>query len=82
MHASIVRIGNSKGIRIPKRVLKQCRIKDEVNLTVKGRKIVLTPVARKPREGWAEAAAKMHDTGDDQLLIPDVLDEDVHEEWG
>ncbi len=82
MHASIVRIGNSKGIRIPKRILEQCRIEDEVDLVVKGRRIVLTPVMKKPREGWAEAAARMHASGDDGLLIPDVLDDDVHEEWG
>ena len=81
MNVSIIRIGNSKGIRIPKKVLEQCRIEDKVELVVKGKKIVLTPVIRGPREGWEGAAARMHETGDDDLLLPDVLDEDVHEEW-
>lgn len=26
-----------------------------------------------PRKGWAEAFKKMHEAGDDKLLIPDVF---------
>ena len=31
------------------------------------------------RVGWAEAAKRMHEYGDDQLLIDDVFDDDVFE---
>jgi antitoxin MazE len=55
MQVSVEKIGNSKGIRIPKKVLDQCHVEDTLELTLKNDEIVLTPVHRKPREGWAEA---------------------------
>jgi len=55
MQVNVVRIGNSRGIRIPKKVLDQCRVEDALELTVQNDEIVLTPVHRKPRDGWAEA---------------------------
>jgi hypothetical protein len=36
---------------------------------------------RSPRKGWAGAAAKMAASGDDGLLIPDVLEDENFEEW-
>jgi antitoxin MazE len=76
MHVSVVQIGNSRGIRIPKRVLDQCEITDTVDLEVKGRRIILEPVRRRPREGWAAAAQQMREAGDDVLLMPDVFEDD------
>ncbi|MCH5434723.1 AbrB/MazE/SpoVT family DNA-binding domain-containing protein, partial [Leptospira interrogans serovar Canicola] len=34
MKASVVKIGNSKGIRIPKAVLEECHIEEEVDLLI------------------------------------------------
>ena len=39
-----------------------------------------------PRKGWAEAFQKMHQDGEDNLLIPDVFEEesflkDPEHEW-
>jgi antitoxin MazE len=81
MKVSIVRIGNSKGIRIPKPVLDQCDITEAVDLQVDGKRIVLAPARSKPRQGWATAARRMHQADDDQLLIPDAFEEDVEGEW-
>jgi antitoxin MazE len=81
MKVSVVRIGNSKGIRIPKPILDQCEITEAVELTVDGDHIVLAPVKSKPRQGWAAAAAHMREVDDDRLLIPDVFEEDVEVEW-
>lgn len=81
MQVSVIPIGNSKGIRIPKGVLNQCQISDRVELSVKGDKIILEPLNRSPREGWAEMAGKMHENGDDELLIPDVFDDERLPEW-
>jgi antitoxin MazE len=78
---SVVRIGNSRGIRLPKPVLDQCAILDAVDLAVEGRRIILTPIRSKPRQGWREAAERMHQTGGDELLIPDVFEDDVDVEW-
>jgi hypothetical protein len=34
-----------------------------------------------PREHWAEAAKLMHQAGDDNLLMPETLDEEENFEW-
>jgi antitoxin MazE len=81
MKLSVVRIGNSKGIRIPKPLLDQCQITEAVDLKIEGKRIVLTPVKSKPRQGWAAEAVRMHEAGDDALLIPDVFEEDVDVPW-
>ncbi len=80
MKASIVPIGNSKGIRIPKAILEQCQIEKEVELEVKGDKIIIAPVASEPRKGWERAFKQMHDAKDDVLVVSDAIDLNV-EDW-
>lgn len=75
----VVRIGNSKGIRLPKAILEQCHITDSVDVEVNKENITLKP-HRQPREGWANQMKKMNQTGDDKLLIPDQVDLDF-EGW-
>jgi len=41
MKTTIVRIGNSRGIRIPKPVLEHCELQDEVDMEVRGRELVI-----------------------------------------
>lgn len=79
MEVDIVPIGNSKGIRIPARILKQCGMDKRVKIEVNGNKITLSP-SRAPRQGWAEACRRMHDRGDDELIIPNHLDNDLLED--
>jgi antitoxin MazE len=63
----IVRIGNSQGIRIPKTLLDEAELPEEVELHAeRGRLIVRA--AQQARSGWAEAAKRMHTRGDDVLL--------------
>ena len=66
MRSRIVRIGNSKGIRIPKALLEEAQLKDEVDITVENGALVVRPV-RRVREGWAEAARQAHEAGEDVL---------------
>jgi len=82
MRASIVRIGNSQGIRIPKVVLEQTRLYGEVELEVQGRKIVISPV-KKPRQDWDKQFKLMAERGDDKLLDSEVvsLTSFDEEEW-
>ncbi len=56
MRTRIVQIGNSRGVRIPKPILEQAGLRDEVDLSVEGDRLVIQP-ARAPRAGWAEALA-------------------------
>ena len=63
----IVRIGNSHGIRLPKALLEQAQLPEEIELLAEPGRIVVRGV-RRTREGWAEAARAMHEHGDDHLL--------------
>lgn len=67
MRASIVKIGNSQGIRIPKPFLEQSGIVDEVDIEVNGSEIIVRPM-RRPREGWEDSFRRMAAKGDDRLL--------------
>ena len=81
MKTSLIRIGNSHGVRIPKAVIEQCGLKNEVDMAVKNGAVVIAP-ARKPRAGWAEAFKRMGEAGDDGPLIPDELrNEFDNTEW-
>ena len=80
MVLSVVQIGNSKGIRIPKAILEQCNIRDQLELEVKNGKIILEPVYDFPRRGWDEAFREMGANNDDSLLISDSVDTDM-EDW-
>ncbi|MGO9258459.1 MAG: AbrB/MazE/SpoVT family DNA-binding domain-containing protein [Bryobacteraceae bacterium] len=71
MHASIRRIGNSQGVVIPKPVLAQLGLNGEegAEMTIEGGALVLRRPARPPRTGWAEAAKKIAEAGDDALVM-------------
>jgi len=71
MKTRIVRISNSRGVRLPKPLLDQTGLSDEVEVEVHGNHLIIRPV-RAPRAGWAEACAVMAAAGDDQLLDPDL----------
>lgn len=82
MKTEIIKIGNSKGVRIPKAILEQCGFNGTVNMQVEGDKLILSKPARKPREGWAEAARICHEFGDDKLIWPeDMINEFDKTEW-
>ena len=63
----IVRIGNSRGIRVPKLLLDQADLPEEVELRAEPGRLVVS-AARRAREGWAAAARMMHERGDDAPL--------------
>lgn len=67
MKTNVIRIGNSRGIRIPKTLLEQCHLRNEVELEVRDDHLVVRPAA-KPRSGWEDAFRRMHEQGDDALL--------------
>jgi antitoxin MazE len=80
MEIAIVQIGNSKGIRLSKTILEKYDIKDTVEVILEKGFIVLKPKAT-PRKGWEKAFKKMHERGDDNLLINDVFEDENPEEW-
>lgn len=72
MKTHIVRIGNSRGLRLPKTILTQCRLEGAVELEVEDNRLVVRS-ARAPRAGWDLAFATMAARGDDTLLDRDTL---------
>lgn len=71
MKTRIVRIGNSRGVRIPKLLLQQTGLGEEVTIEAEGNRLVIRPASR-PREGWDAAFRKMALAGDDRLLDGDL----------
>ena len=76
----IVRIGNSRGIRVPKILLDQAQLPDEVELHAEPGRLVVQGVQR-PRMGWAEAARAMAKQGHDDLIDEPVATRFDREEW-
>jgi antitoxin MazE len=67
MKATIIRIGNSRGVRIPKPVLEQCEFQTEVEMLVRDHDLVIRS-RHSPRAGWDEAFQRMAERGDDLLV--------------
>ncbi len=80
MEVSIINVGNSKGIILSKTILEKYGFVEKIELVMKQDHLELIPV-NPPRQGWDEAFKEMHERGDDELLINDILDDDVIEEW-
>lgn len=81
MKTKLVSIGNSKGVRIPASVIKECGLRDELDLHVENGVVVLAP-ARGVREGWSAAFERMATARDDETIMPDSFENDFDsEEW-
>jgi antitoxin MazE len=80
MRTELIRIGNSRGVRIPKPLIEECGLGETVELRVLNRRIVVSPV-RAPREGWDEAFRKAGPSTHDELLLDLPESEFDREEW-
>jgi antitoxin MazE len=80
METPIIKIGNSKGLRLSKTILEKYNIKDKVELILEKGQIILKPIST-PRKDWELAFEKMSSNGDDKLLINDVFEDENFEEW-
>ena len=76
----IVRIGNSRGIRVPKILLDLAQLPDEVELHAEPGRLVVQGV-RRPRTGWVEAARAMAEARHDSLLDAPSPARFDREEW-
>ena len=83
MKVTITKIGNSKGIRIPKPILEQCDLKGEVDLEVRNHELIIrSPYSS--RQNWEQSFREMVKCGED--MLPDRVAETPakwdEEEWG
>lgn len=80
MDISIIPIGNSKGIRLPKTLLEKYNITDTVELILEKEYIILKTKTAS-RVGWGKSFKKMHGNGDDKLLMSDVFEDENFDKW-
>ena len=80
METSIIKIGNSKGLRLSKAILEKYNIKDKVELILEKGQIILKPIAL-PRKNWEKEFRKMSKNGDDKLLMNDIFEDEYLDEW-
>jgi antitoxin MazE len=66
MKSSIIQIGNSQGIRIPKVLLEESRISGDVDLELHPDGILIRN-AQRPRDGWEDAFKSMAENDEDEL---------------
>jgi antitoxin MazE len=80
MKTRLVRVGNSRGVRLPKPLIEEARLTDEVELRARDGAIVIARVAS-ARSGWAEAARRMRERDEDHLLDPPTPTRFDEREW-
>jgi antitoxin MazE len=78
MRTNLVRIGNSRGIRIPKPLLEQAGLENTVQLRAGKGRLVIEP-ARSPRQGWEEAFAAGSDS--EAAILGNVTNAFDLDEW-
>lgn len=82
MLTTIRRLGNSRGILIPKPLLNQAGLEDQAEILVEGNTLVVRRPRSAPRTGWAEASRQIAASGDDALVLPEFSNEaDADLKW-
>lgn len=82
MLTKIRRLGNSKGVLIPKPLLKQAGLEDETEILVEGNTLILRRPQPAPRSGWIAASRELAAAGDDALVWPEFANEaDKRRKW-
>ncbi|WP_429500488.1 AbrB/MazE/SpoVT family DNA-binding domain-containing protein (plasmid) [Robbsia andropogonis] len=76
MKTTIRRMGNSQGVLIPKPLLAQLGMDNEVEMAVENDAIVIRRPHQNVRAGWAEASKALADAGDDALVIGEFANSD------
>ena len=80
MEIAVIKIGNSKGIRLSKTLLEKYNITDTVEVILEDQQIVLKPII-KVRQNWDQAFQEMAAAGDDHLEIPAIFEDENLPEW-
>ena len=73
MQAAVRKLGNSAGVIIPKSLLAQLRLSagDTVDMRLEDGRLILVPIPRTKRAGWAEASQAVAVSDDDALVWPE-----------
>ena len=79
MKVPIIRIGNSKGLRLSKEILERYNFQGAVDLILEDNQVVIKPI-NEPRQDWDETFKRLG-SDSEHLLIPDVFDDEQFEDW-
>ena len=80
METNIIKIGKSKGILLSKSILEQYNINEKVEVILEKGRIILKPI-EKPRKTWEASFKQMRKENDDKLILDDVFNDEILEEW-
>ena len=75
MRAQLVKIGNSRGVRLPKTIIQEAGLGRDLDITIEGGAVVIRSAGH-PRRGWAEDAQKCRAADDDSFEDWDVVTAD------
>ena len=80
MHTTLIKVGNSQGIRIPKAIIEQAGLEKDLDLVVEDGAVIIRS-AKKNRDGWETAAARCRAANDDKLADWDAAGNDFDGDW-
>jgi antitoxin MazE len=80
MRANLTRIGNSRGIRVPKPLLDPVGLGNTVQLRAGKGRLVIQP-DHAPRQGWEQDFAAMAERGDGRALPGEITNAFDRNEW-
>lgn len=80
MKTQLIKVGNSRGVRIPKPLIQETGLTEDVSIRVEGESIIISPI-RSARNGWGDAFNQMHDNNDDILIDNNVGSSWDDQEW-
>jgi antitoxin MazE len=82
MITQIRRVGNSRGVIVPKPMLKEAGLEKEAEIALERGAIVIRKPRRDPRQSWAEASRRIAEAADDKLIWPEFANRDDGDlEW-
>jgi len=80
MRTNLIKIGNSKGVRITSNIIKECELGNEIEIKVLDKKVIIEAI-REPRSDWNSSFEKMHKNKEDLLINESSNDFDKDWEW-
>jgi antitoxin MazE len=80
MKTRLVRIGNSRGLRLPKPLIEEAGLKEEVEITLRDGALVITS-AEHPRAGWGAAVKLLLERREDYVWDDSAPTRFDDEEW-
>lgn len=80
MRTNLIKIGNSKGVRITSNIIKECELGNEIEIKVLDKKVIIEAI-KEPRSNWNNSFEKMHKNKEDVLINESSNDFDKDWEW-